>query len=522
MSLIEQRNRFLSFAFAASDILVETDLDGVSLYAAGAAGILGEPSLDACQANFIDRLDHTSRPIVRALLRRAQANRRIGPARVTTQGREATLSGWMLDANEGRIRWTLSFDALDAPDELEPERFEVSAADALKASREQGLDMRMSVLRLKGAEGLSKRVGQAAASRLYTAIQGLALEMVGDHGVARQVESLRYALIHTKRADTDGLVRQVKDVLAAEGIDGVTPEIETVRDAPDLEPGLTVQAFLHAVNTAAEDNGNLDIQSLQSVAESMMAETTRRMAELRTTIAGRVMEPYAQPVVDLTTREVHHYELLLRLPGGTPLQDDVGFAESTGLIYEIDMSMTEIAISFLREDFDRPSLAVNLSGKSLCNSAFGKRFLALLADAKIDRSRLCFEITETANITATRTANTIIQRIRERGHAVCLDDFGAGSAGFHYLRDFEVDQVKIDGHYIREMSNSQRERVILQHMIGMCSDLGAETVAEMIETEDQARLLKGMNVTYGQGYLFGRPQPLKDLAKPGANAGRAA
>ena len=119
---------------------------------------------------------------------------------------------------------------------------------------------------------------------------------------------------------------------------------------------------------------------------------------MRTTIAGRVIEPHAQPVVDLATGEIYHYELLLRLPGGAPVQDSVGFAESTGLIYEIDLAMTEIAATFLRDDFDRPALAVNLSGKSIANTTWSKRFLRMLADIKLDRSRLSFELTETATI----------------------------------------------------------------------------------------------------------------------------
>lgn len=184
--------------------------------------------------------------------------------------------------------------------------------------------------------------------------------------------------------------------------------------------------------------------------------------------------------------------------------------------------MTEIAAAFLRDDFDRPALAVNLSGKSLTNMAWGKRFLALLADLKIDRKRLSFELTETATITNIKAATAIIQKIRERGHEVCLDDFGAGAAGFHYLRDFPADVVKIDGSYIKRFETSKRDATLLKGMINVCRSVGAKTVAEMIETEAQAKALKAMGATFGQGYYFGKPAPLNSLKDRKKQASRAA
>ena len=86
----------------------------------------------------------------------------------------------------------------------------------------------------------------------------------------------------------------------------------------------------------------------------------------------------------------------------------------------------------------------------------------MLADIKIDRSRLSFELTETATIKNVKAANAVIQKIRERGHKVCLDDFGAGATGFHYLRDFPADIIKIDGSYIKRVAKSDRDTVILE------------------------------------------------------------
>lgn len=135
---------------------------------------------------------------------------------------------------------------------------------------------------------------------------------------------------------------------------------------------------------------------------------------------------------------------------------------------------------------------------------------------------MSFELTETANVKNIKAANSVIQKLRERGHKVCLDDFGAGFAGFHYLRDFPADIIKIDGAYIKHATRSDRDSALLRGMVELCRNLGTEVVAEFIESKGSAATVKAMGVTYGQGYYFGKPVPLETLKDPRNNANRAA
>ena len=98
-----------------------------------------------------------------------------------------------------------------------------------------------------------------------------------------------------------------------------------------------------------------------------------------------------------------------------------------------------------------------------------------------------------------------IAQLRAAGVPVCLDDFGAGAAAFRYLRDFNVDYIKIDGAFVRAALRSPRERGFVASMVELAAAAGARTVAEMIETEEQAMLMRELGVHYGQGWLFGRP-----------------
>lgn len=332
MSLVEQRNRFLSFAFASSDILVETDHAGRITYAAGAVAAL-RPSPSGAESDGIgdlleSRIDRTSRPILKALMRRMKAGHRLGPVRITIDGREAQLSGWTLE-EDTRVRWSIAFSAVHAPDDIDPQAFQRSAENAIAAAREAGTKMAMSVLHIDAGDDIERLIGPDNAEQLHTSVTASCELAAGDQGVARQIDSRRTALIHARSLDVDVLRQEVGETLAGFDLPEARTHVESVCDTPELEPDVAVQAFLYAINTAADSGVALDMASLQETAERMLEETSKRMTELRTTIAGRVIEPHAQPVADLVTGKTSHYELLLRLPGGQPLHDHVGFAEST-------------------------------------------------------------------------------------------------------------------------------------------------------------------------------------------------
>jgi EAL domain-containing protein (putative c-di-GMP-specific phosphodiesterase class I) len=119
--------------------------------------------------------------------------------------------------------------------------------------------------------------------------------------------------------------------------------------------------------------------------------------------------------------------------------------------------------------------------------------------------RLLIEVTESMRIRDLDAANRVLAVLRADGHKVCLDDFGAGAASFPYIQALDVDYVKIDGAYVKRMETHLRDRAILKAMVGLCTDLGIGTVAEMVETDTQATALIDLGVQYAQGYLFGRP-----------------
>ncbi len=239
---------------------------------------------------------------------------------------------------------------------------------------------------------------------------------------------------------------------------------------------------------------------------------------LDATLANGALTYALQPIVVIATRAVARFEMLARFPDGRDPYDSVVLVEKYGLAAALDMRVAAQAVDVLAGAAQRrsapslPGLAVNISGLSIAQDGFVEALTALAERLGARRSALTFEITESAAIDDLAAANAAIQQVRGLGHPVCLDDFGAGAASFPYLQALEVDAVKIDGGYVGRAMTSARDAALLKGMTRLCSDLNVPTIAECVETEDQAALLADFGVDMGQGYLFGRPTPLAEHA----------
>ena len=243
----------------------------------------------------------------------------------------------------------------------------------------------------------------------------------------------------------------------------------------------------------------------------MVNDAGSRIAHFKDILRNGQFAIAFQPVVDLATHRPHHFEALARfqhLPDGASPYDTITFAEQTGMIRDFDLAMCERVVDWLQmagRQGQRYKVAVNLSGTSIASKPFVMELHKLLRSHHGLANSLIFEITESAKIRDLEAVNATVQSLRRAGHKVCLDDFGAGAAAFQYLRDLEVDVVKIDGAYVRGALETEKGMAFLRAMTGLCHDLGITTVAEMVEDRQSLQFLRDCGVGYGQGYLFGRP-----------------
>ncbi len=233
--------------------------------------------------------------------------------------------------------------------------------------------------------------------------------------------------------------------------------------------------------------------------------------------AGR-MGVEAQPIVDLASRQVTSYELLVRLQDG--LDPPLGPAEflppleRTGLVHRLDRWRIEQAVTALatpRARRERLHLHVNVSARSLEDPSFGDYVVAALRSATVEPARLGLEITETAALTNLTAARRLATRLTRAGCRFALDDFGAGFGSFAYLKHLPFTSLKIDGEFVRQADRGRGDTVFVQAVVTVARGLNIATVAEYVDREALVSTLADLGVDSAQGYHLGRPRPLATL-----------
>jgi diguanylate cyclase (GGDEF)-like protein len=238
------------------------------------------------------------------------------------------------------------------------------------------------------------------------------------------------------------------------------------------------------------------------------------VSRIRAALDGGLLALDAQPIVTLDDRSVSSYEVLVRLRDGIYPQvgpaDFLPALERGDLVRELDRWVIGEAIGALAQARNL-SLDVNVSSRSLEDDGFGDWVVGSLHRAGVDPCRLGLEITETAAISNLDAARRLAAALTGAGCRFSLDDFGAGFGSFAYLKHLPFTTVKIDGEFVRQLDESQVDRVLVDAVVRVARGLGMGTVAEYVDREPLVAALHKLGVDRGQGYHLGGPGPLDDL-----------
>lgn len=263
------------------------------------------------------------------------------------------------------------------------------------------------------------------------------------------------------------------------------------------------------------------------------------VVELERTLAEGRFRLFAQPILPLAgdsgTGNGHgeggsrrtggsggsRFEVLLRMVSDSGLlhtgSDFIRAAERYGLIRRLDRWVVRNTLDCLAglgpEELSRVAhCAVNLSALSLGDEAFLDFLDEAVATGPVPAERLCFEVTETTAVANLPQARRLMAQLGKRGCSFALDDFGSGMSSYGYLRDLELDYLKISGTFITDMVTDRLDRAMVEsiHQIGHV--MGLATVAEYVSSRATVDLLRDIGIDYGQGNWLGAPQPLASIA----------
>jgi diguanylate cyclase (GGDEF)-like protein/PAS domain S-box-containing protein len=239
-------------------------------------------------------------------------------------------------------------------------------------------------------------------------------------------------------------------------------------------------------------------------------------AELRRAIDRGEFVVHYQPIVRLDTAEVIGAEALVRWQhptrGLVPPMDFIPLAEETGLIVPLGGWILRQACCQLatwqraRGGGEPFVMNVNLSSRQLIRDVMAEEVAAAVDESGIRASWLVLEVTETVLMADPVAAAAVLAQIRDLGVRVALDDFGSGYSSLSHLRRFPIDIVKIDKSFVDDVARNGVESAIAKSIIELGRAMNIQTVAEGIEADDQAEILRSLGCELGQGYFFARPQ----------------
>ena len=233
-------------------------------------------------------------------------------------------------------------------------------------------------------------------------------------------------------------------------------------------------------------------------------------------------ELYSQAIMPLNgiteddNRGLEHYEILLRLTGsdGTLISPGlfIPLAERHGLMNKVDYWVVDNTLKTLEANplhvDNVAKVAINLSGITLGDEITLMKITQRLQGTSVPLEKICFEITETTAVTNLSAAKHFISTLREIGCSFALDDFGAGMSSFTYLKNLDVDYVKIDGSFVRNIVHDPIDHATVTAINNIAHSMGKQTVAEFVVDTATANVLKALQVDYGQGFALDKPKPL--------------
>jgi EAL domain-containing protein (putative c-di-GMP-specific phosphodiesterase class I) len=517
-----ESEQLVAAAISAADLLVEINRDGVIIFITGAVHRLGiNPAQTPVGLSLFDLFQANDQPAARKHVSRIAEGGTIDPVelRFRRGGVPSMLFGGCA-LPQGR---TILFMGIgETPDPrielpnlfLETQRglmsrpvFTALALRRIPEDLARGLSL--TLLEIGGYAALDGHVKSGMLRGFPTAIAHVVrisssgLEAVGELGRGR------FGVLHRGALHLDDIKEAIHALIQAVAPGAPLPSLATATLDPlrDALFGRHASRVLRLALERFSANEQLVVSGVEDPGlGALFPDTVKRVANLEHVIENGAFDLAYQPVVDLSTRATRHLEALVRFQDGSASSAGIVAAEIAGMIADFDLEICVRAIERIEETpHDQLPVAVNLSGRSIESRGFVERLRDLLDGRRVPPTRLMFELTETAILGEVEHINEIVQVLRQCGFRFCLDDLGSGANSFHFLRSIDVDFVKIDGVFGRDALDNQRDRSFLRYVAGFCRENAIVSIAEMVETEDQARQFQEIGIDYGQGSLFGQP-----------------
>ncbi len=377
------------------------------------------------------------------------------------------------------------------------------------------------VLKIERFRMVNDSLGHASGDHLLRITAERIRKVLREGDVAARLGGDQFAVLLNSVLDDDD-ARLLADRLRTELGKPVSLAGQTVY--PDIRVGIALSGAMHleaeamlrdadnALNQARKDSDH-PVALFQADMHVRTMQNLQREAELREALQNGQLTVHFQPIVSLGDRSMRSLEALVRWnhpsEGILSPYHFVPLAEQLDLVHLLCMQVVGQVCAQIkaweREYGHSPPVSINLSARQFARSDLAAEIISTVQRNGVAPGTLCFEVTESTLANPDGRAHETLSALRGAGMAVYIDDFGTGYSALSYLHTMPCDVIKLDGSFVRSITEDARLRAIVGRSIELAHDLDMMVVAECIETEQQASLLAELGCDFGQGYLYSRP-----------------
>lgn len=380
-------------------------------------------------------------------------------------------------------------------------------------------------------KAVNDSLGHAAGDELLSAVARRLKDAVGNPLCVSRLSGDEFVVVETVSGETavdevsevaGRLLAALQEPLMIEGLEVV---VSASIGAAVCEDGDTPERLLRRADIAmyqAKASGRNTWELHDPSQSDPAVDRLQLLGELRHAISHGELRVYYQPRVNLRDGRLTGVEALVRWEhpsrGLLPPSDFIGLAEESGLIRELGAWVLDEAVAqavrWADEDPTRGpvEMAVNLSTRQLADPELSRRVASVLGRHGFDPSLLTLELTETSLMVGPEAALRALSALKALGVGLAVDDFGTGYSSLTYLRQFPIDELKIDRSFVSGLGINSGDSAIVASCVQLAHAVGIKAVAEGVETEGQREALIGLDCDLAQGYHYARPLPAAELA----------
>jgi diguanylate cyclase (GGDEF)-like protein/PAS domain S-box-containing protein len=391
--------------------------------------------------------------------------------------------------------------------------------DILLHTRRSAEKVAVLVLGLDNFKAVNDTLGHGIGDKLLRGVAKRLRSTLREEDALARLNSDEFAIVQGGVARPEDAVLLARRLLEAIGdpylLDGHSVVIgASIGIAVSPGDGDESEKLLKSADMALSRAKN-DFRGTFSFFEAEMdarAQTRRKIEiDLRDAIQNDVLQPYYQPLVDLSTGRITGFEALVRWPhaerGMISPAEFIPVAEETGLINALGGLMLQRACMDAAQWPDDVRVAVNLSPLQFRTGNLLSMVMDALKQSGLPARRLELEITETLLLEKSSQVLATLHALRSLGVRISMDDFGTGYSSLSYLRSFPFDKIKIDQSFVRDLGSNRDAQAIVRAIISLGMGLGVTITAEGVETEAELSCLRNEGCHEGQGYLFSPARP---------------